>query len=285
MAVVALASVTGAPGVTTTVVALALAWPRPCLVVEADVTGGSAILAGYLHGSVPHDRGLVDLAMAQRRGSLAEGLHRASLPLGLSPHARLVPGLTTPAQVATMASLWEPLAVVLQGLERTGTDVLVDAGRLGAAGEPGPLLREADQVLVVTGTRLPGIPALPGRLRLLREELERIGTGEDTLGLLVVGENRPYSARELAKFTGVPSVATMAWDPPTAAAFSTGSPPPRRLRGVLPPAPLDRTSLGRSTRDAVATIQTRIQLRRHRLDPQAEPADQAAALEEGAGHG
>lgn len=45
MAVITVTSANGAPGVTTTALALALAWPRPCLLVEADVAGGSSILA------------------------------------------------------------------------------------------------------------------------------------------------------------------------------------------------------------------------------------------------
>lgn len=278
MAVIVLTSATGAPGVTTTVVALALAWPRPCLVIEADLTGGSSIIAGYLQGSVPHDRGLVDLAMALRRGSLTEGLHQASIPLGYSPQARLVPGLTTPAQVATVQPLWEPMALVLRGLERTGTDVIIDAGRLGAPGGPGPLLREADQVLLVTGTQLPGIPALPGRARMLREEFARKGTGDDALGLLVVGERRPYSAGELAKFTHLPVVTTMAWDPENAAAFSLGAPGPRRLFGLLPPRPLDQSAIGRSARHAVGSIQTRIKIRRQRLAPEAAELGEGVSL-------
>ena len=47
MAVVALASASGSPGVTTTALGLALLWPRPVLLVEADPTGGSR-LAGRL---------------------------------------------------------------------------------------------------------------------------------------------------------------------------------------------------------------------------------------------
>ena len=46
MAVVALTSASGSPGVTTTAVGLALTWPRPVLLIEADPTGGSGVLAG-----------------------------------------------------------------------------------------------------------------------------------------------------------------------------------------------------------------------------------------------
>ena len=44
------ASVSGSLGVTTLSVGLALTWPRPVVLVEADPSGGSAILAGYCTG-------------------------------------------------------------------------------------------------------------------------------------------------------------------------------------------------------------------------------------------
>ena len=222
MTVIVLTSVTGAPGTTTATVALALQWPRPCLVVEADVVGGSSILAGFLRGSVPHDRGLVDLAMAHRRGHLSEGLHRISIPLGASPTARLIPGLTGPEQVPTAQALWEPLVVALRGLEQAGIDVLVDAGRLGAVGAPTPLIREADLTLVVTRSALPALPPLPGRVRLVREELERSSRAAGLVGLLVIGPDRPYSNRELSTFAGAPVLAPLAWDPVAAGLFSAG---------------------------------------------------------------
>ena len=44
MSIVALTAVCGSPGVSTTAVGLALCWPRPVMLVEADPTGGSSIL-------------------------------------------------------------------------------------------------------------------------------------------------------------------------------------------------------------------------------------------------
>ncbi len=64
MAVIALTSASGSPGVTTTAVALAFLWPRPVVLVEADPTGGSAILAGYFRGTREYDVGIVELALS-----------------------------------------------------------------------------------------------------------------------------------------------------------------------------------------------------------------------------
>lgn len=257
MAVIALTAAKGAPGVTTASLALALAWPRPVLLVEADVAGSSSILAGYLRGSVRHDRGLVDVALAHRRGSLLEGLHHASIPLQDST-VRLVPGPTGPAQAVTLQSVWEPIAGVLRGLERTGTDVIVDAGRLGARYGPTALLREADVTLLTTRTTLPAIAATRARAATLREDLFAQGTDEDALALLLIGEGQPYSAREIRAAVAVPVAATIAWDPVHAEVFSIGSPPGGKFAS---------SSLLRSVRAAASAIGDYIIARRERLTP------------------
>jgi cellulose biosynthesis protein BcsQ len=59
MAVIALASAAGSPGVTTTAVGLAFSWPRPVLLVEADPTGSSGFLAGFFRGIREYDGGLI----------------------------------------------------------------------------------------------------------------------------------------------------------------------------------------------------------------------------------
>jgi hypothetical protein len=45
--------------------------------------------------------------------------------------------------------LWEPLAAALKGLDGTGRDVIIDAGRLGLVGSPEPLMYAADLMLLV----------------------------------------------------------------------------------------------------------------------------------------
>lgn len=81
MAVVTLCSASGSPGVTTTALGLALSWSRPVLLLEADPTGGSAILAGYLKGARTPPDSLIDLALAHRAGSLAAALPQVTVPL------------------------------------------------------------------------------------------------------------------------------------------------------------------------------------------------------------
>lgn len=258
MSVIALTSAKGSPGVTTTALALALSWPRPTLLLEADVAGSSSILAGYLRGAVRHQHGLVDLAKAERRAvDLEATLRTAAIALPDS-QVRLVAGLTSPAQAKTIGSLWEALPIMLTGLERTGTDVIIDAGRLGAVGGPMPLLRRADVVLLMTRSTLPAIAATRARAGELREDLAADGAGAEALRLLVVGEGHPYSGREIATAIGLPVLCTLAWDPVNAEVFSLGASPGRKFTN---------TALVRSVAAAGAAVREQADARRARLDP------------------
>ena len=129
MAVVALVSLKGAPGVTTTAMALAATWPahRPTVVVELDVAGGDLAARHDL----PADPSLVSLAAAVRRdrGRAAVRLadHSIELPGGL----RVVAGTPSPPE---MTAAVEALADMLPGLgDADGVDVLADCGRLDSA--------------------------------------------------------------------------------------------------------------------------------------------------------
>ena len=282
MAVLALTSAKGAPGVSTAALAMTLLWPRAALLAECDPAGGSSVLAGYLRGTVAHTRGLLPLALAQRYESLEQALWPQTVPLTGDPHAAsvgagagdrwLLPGLSDAAQAPSTAALWGPLGSVLAGLERAGTDVIVDAGRLGTTHAPTALLRQADLVLLVMGTNLPAVAAAKARLNLLREDLSVTGTAGRTdghlsnLALLLVGAGRPYSAKEISVACGVPVVACLAWDPASAEVLAAGAIPGRRFDG---------SPLVRSTRAAISASSALIRQRRDRLAP---PTPTPAAL-------
>jgi hypothetical protein len=254
MAIVTLASGSGAPGVTTTVLALALTWPRPVLLIEADPTGASAISAGWFRGRPPHNRGLVNLAMAHRQGDITESIRDVTLHIEGST-VDVVAGIRSPAQAPTIASIWEPLSTALHGMERLGTDVLVDAGRLGLVGAPMPLLRASDAVLLTTRATIPAVAGARGWATTLKEDFAGLGLTQN-LGLAIVGDGRPYQARELSKLLGLPAVATLAWDPVNAETFSIGR---DHKRG------LERGSLARSVRAAASAIQSMVATNRARL--------------------
>ena len=105
MSLIVLASASGSPGVTTAGLGLALGWPRPALLVEADPTGGSAVAAGYLRGSVVPPEAMIELALAQHVDEILETLPRVSMELPGSA-ARWVPGTRSHEQARSLVPLW-----------------------------------------------------------------------------------------------------------------------------------------------------------------------------------
>ena len=221
MAVICLTSASGSPGVTTTAVGFAICWPRPVLLVEADPTGGSGILAGFLRGTTPYDVGLIELALSPL--GAADALREVVRPL--TPSVSLVAGTRTHAQAAALRDVWEPLAVALSELEGNGQDVIVDAGRLGLAGSPQPLLDAADVTLLVARATLPSISAA----RSWAETVRQPATGWRHPGLLLIGEGQPYRDTEVSKVLVMPVVADLPDDPAAAAVYQRGAPPPRHF--------------------------------------------------------
>ena len=131
------------------------------LLVEADPTGGSAVLAGYLRAESAPTNSLIDLALAQRHGQLSEAIAESTVRMPGPPGSAvsLLPGTRAHGQARSLLPLWQTLAAELKALEATGQDVIVDAGRLGLAGSPEPLIYAADLALLVTRTDLVSLSA------------------------------------------------------------------------------------------------------------------------------
>ncbi len=227
MAVIVLASASGAPGVTTTGLGLALVWPRPVVLVDADPVGGSAILAGFCQGTVSHNDAMVSLLLAHRDGTLAAMLPKVLMRLPDTDVA-LLPGPRSHRQAASFAELWPGLAVELRGLQRNGQDVLIDAGRLGMVFSPAPLIAAADLGLLVVRSDL---VALAAARQWAAEWTEAAldGSGAIQVAGLLVGEGRPYSARDVQRTLGLPGLEQVAWDPDAAAVLSAGRPAGKKL--------------------------------------------------------
>lgn len=221
MAVICFTSASGSPGVTTTAVGLALSWPRPVLLVEADPTGGSGILAGFLRGTTPYENGLVELALSPL--DAADALR--DVVRQLSPNVSLVAGTRTHIQAAALRDVWEPLSAALADLDASGQDVIVDAGRLGLVGSPLPLLESTDATLLVTRTHLPAVSAA----RSWAETVRQPATGWRHPGLLLIGEGQPYRDAEVAKVLGIPVIASLPDAPEAAAVYHRGATPPRHF--------------------------------------------------------
>lgn len=265
MSVIVLASASGSPGVTTTALGLALGWPRPSLLVEADPTGGSPIAAGYLRGGLVPPEAMIELAMAPQVEAVLETLPKVSLPLPGSS-SKWVPGTRSHEQARSLLALWEPLSVALRSLESTGQDVIVDAGRLGLFGSPEPLLHNADLALLLTRSDMVSLSGARSWAETLRDRFARSGASA-SLGLVLVGEGRPFRAREVARVLQLPVVTTVAWDPAAAAVLSTGDTPPQAgvLQRLAGRGGWEDSALLRSYRAARSAITGRIRINEEQL--------------------
>lgn len=221
MTVITLCSAAGSPGVTTSAVTLAMCWPRPVLIIEADPRGTSGLLAGVLGGLREYETGLVELALSPLE--ISDALRDAVRPL--TANVSFVAGTRSHTQAAGLRDLWGRLPEALDDLEKTGTDVIVDAGPLGFPGSPEALLTMVDLTLLVTRTHLPAVVAA----RSWTETMRTSSSSWHSPGLLLVGEGQPYTAKEVSKVLGLPVIASIADDPDSAAVYHRGAPPPRKF--------------------------------------------------------
>lgn len=227
MALITLTHATGAPGTSTTALGLALYWPRPVVLVEADVTG-AAIPAGYKRGEWDLSRGLTSLAVAQYQTPEAWSLRDHTVQL--SDHAEVLLGIPSISAVGSVRALWPSLTTTLTSLEDVGVDAIVDLGRLTAdPDDREQLLRASDLRIMTTGTRLPDVyPARHHARRLTPYGPSAAGLTATTA--MVIGSGRPYTAREVGKVTGLGVCAEIPWDPVGAEVYSVGTTPGRRHR-------------------------------------------------------
>ncbi|MFJ9544058.1 hypothetical protein ACIRPX_43595 [Streptomyces sp. NPDC101225] len=261
MGVIAFAGCSGAPGVTTSALALLLSWPleagRRMILAECDPDGG-AVLHGLLQGTLGDRYGLRNLSVAARKGEFSEAFWRQLIDVSgeggerESPRDRLLlPGLTAPAQSASLGQVWKMLAQMFRGIEaESGHDVLVDLGRRGAYGPCGVLAEQADATLVVVRNTLRCLQAAEGRVRALEE---RVGD----VGVLLIDEG-PYPAGEVQRVLRVPVVATLPYVPQDARVLSDGAEQSRRFA---------RSPLMKAARTSSTLLVQRAALRQARLDP------------------
>jgi len=192
-------SLAGSTGVTTTAVATAVHWPRPAVLVEADIAKTSSILPGYFRGQHDHTRGLIPISIDyQNTGRIDPAVLWANA-LELEGDRLVIPGFSTAlAGSNSSPEFWVELGRVLSGLEEQGVDAVVDLGRLAVTDPRAPLVALADQVVIVSGTQLMDATAIRARLPSLRADLGRMGHS-DRLGLLLcASRTEPYDANEFA---------------------------------------------------------------------------------------
>lgn len=174
MALIVIAADKGAPGVTTTALALAAVWPRPVLLAECDPSGGDLVYRFPAADGSALDprRGLMTLAVTGRRGLLPGQIweHTQKLSGGLD----VLTGVINAEQGAGLGGFWGPLGDLFAALP--GGDVIADCGRLGPDGPHYDLLVKAAVVLLVTRPN-------PGDVIRLRDRATAVAAAANARGV------------------------------------------------------------------------------------------------------
>lgn len=200
MTTIALVSIKGAPGVTTTAVALAAAWSteEPALVAEVDPDGGAL---GPLCGLSLEDRGLRSLAVAGRHdGSVPDVLDHCQ-PFGPSHLPILVAPVSAEQTLNAVASLDVRFNRCLEASDHV---VFLDAGRFRPDTSVSRVLAHADLVIVVARPTLLHAEAIAARTDALN------GLGA-RVNVLLVGD-RPYEPDEFTSALGISVVGVIEAD-------------------------------------------------------------------------
>lgn len=205
MTAVAVGSVKGAPGATTTALAIAAVWPagRPLLVAELDPDGG--VLAA--RRGLGFEPGLVGLAAALRRGTGDALAH--TQPLNDAARVLVAPSTAEQVRLSIAAAgdaLWPALRAACAG------DVVVDCGRMSTASPAVGVAREADATAIVTRPRLEDVALARDRVPALRQ------AGIDPM--IVLTDDGPYRAGEVAEAVGARVIARLPIDHRTANALN-----------------------------------------------------------------
>ncbi|HWL98958.1 MAG TPA: hypothetical protein VNP20_16535 [Nocardioidaceae bacterium] len=225
MALVALASAKGSPGVTTAAVGLASIAPGRPIVADLDPAGGDLGLRYRTPESDPldADRGLLSLGVAVRRGGNTEvEPHLQTMSGGLEA----LVGVASPGQVHGLGPTWPQIASSLQGWHEG--DVYADCGRVAPGSASIPVLERADAAVFLVHPTVEGMSHLRERLRGLADVL-RLGAVDGVpVGVAVVTDARDRrsaeDAQRLLESSGLPvrAVGVVARDPRAAEALRTG---------------------------------------------------------------
>ena len=264
MALIALATCGHSPGLTTAATALALRWPRPALLIEADTSKTSSLLPGYLRGQYPHTVGLDGLAIMSQRGELhPQNLWHEAIEIGERKH--LVPAFARLGAGLGAGRFWGDLGTVLRSVDSAGVDAILDLGRLAVRDPRLALLEAADVTLIGAGAALPDIAALTARIDEQSTQLSSVHSRLDALGrreharLLIIDRAKGnYSASEISPLAGMPAAGHLPWDPDSAAVWSMGEKRTRKL---------DRAAYQRSIDALGSELRKHITERRAVLSP------------------
>jgi hypothetical protein len=192
MALIAIAADKGAPGVTTTALALAAVWPRPVLLAECDPAGGDLVYRFPDMNSAPLDprRGMLSLAVAARRGGRPEQVweHTQKLYGGLD----VLTGVTNAEQGSGLHLLWGPMGKLLAAVPQA--DVIADCGRIGADGPHYDLLAESSALMLITRPEMGEVIRLRDRIGSIAAGLDKRGRRGFRVAVAVLADQKNFGS-------------------------------------------------------------------------------------------
>jgi MinD-like ATPase involved in chromosome partitioning or flagellar assembly len=192
MTLIAFCADKGSPGVTTSALAVAAAWPRPVVLAELDPSGGDLALrlvdrdGRYVLAARP---GLLTWAAAARLAPVAAPVrkHCQTVYSGLP----VLAGVAGAEQALGLGPLWPDIAT---GLATTSDDdVIADLGRLLPESPLWSVVAAADVVVVVAAGTVEGLVHARDRLRALVADRRPVGAPSHPVGavtLLLVARDR-----------------------------------------------------------------------------------------------
>lgn len=247
---IALCGDKGAPGVTTSALAIGSAWPGPAVVVEASPAGGDLAIRLRPKGSVLPETPTVLSVVTASRG--ADGMD------AVVNHSHLLNATTTvvpgPALVEQFTNIgdWSPLA---HALCSSSVPVFADLGHLHAASTTIAVAARADLVLIVSRPDMASVVRMRERLIRAASDLARMqGTAPRLFPLLISTSRHGQAdvADVLAVLAETPArpflvdAGFLALDPAAVRRLEAGEEPSGRLA---------RTALMRTARLVVGQIE------------------------------
>jgi hypothetical protein len=196
VALIALASDKGSPGVTTAALTLAAVWPRRALLAELDPSGGDIALRLRGARGVPlsPETGLISLAVGVRRGAVPQQVfeHVQRLDGGLE----VILGLGAGEQAAGLTGLWSPVSMLLDHVP--GVDVIGDCGRLYHGSPSVDVLVHASAIVLVTRPSIDAVAHLRTRATAVVAEVNaRAQTVPPVFAVVVTSPRDDKSPQEI----------------------------------------------------------------------------------------
>lgn len=251
MAVIALTSLAGSPGVSTAALAFGVHWQRPVVVIEADTAGVTTAMPGFFRSNLLPDLGGLDKVQAAfSRGVLtpddildpnrylAIAVHQLppipDMPIPGLPAGHqmwVVPGFYHLGLADGVSGLWGRLPQLLRSLSEAGIDVIIDLGRLARDDIRLPLLDTSDKVVIMAGSTMVDLNRIYRRLEISDLNQRVAAASERYLLLLVDAAAEQLPAADFSTKV-MPVLGRVPFDPQGAATFSVGRPDLKPQRNV-----------------------------------------------------